>query len=310
MTVLVLAEHDGSTLKPATLSTITAAAQLGDVTVLVIGDGCQQAARVASTVTGVSAVRVADDGLYTDPLAESFSPLIVREAADFDAVLAPATTFGKNILPRVAAVLDVQAISDVVGIVSADTFTHPIYAGNALITVQTSDALKVLTIRPTAFDAADFGANAPITAIEVAAAPTHTTFVSRTLTPSDRVELTAAKTIVTGGRALGSADNFDLLKALADKLDGAVGATRAAVDAGFAPNDWQIGQTGKVVAPELYIALGVSGAIQHLAGMKDSRIIVAINTDPEAPIFKVADYGIQGDLFEVLPQLLDALDKS
>ncbi len=311
MSVLVVAEHDNQTLKSGTLSTITAASRLGgDVAVLVAGGNCRAAAEQASKVAGVAKVLLADAGLYEHPLAEVLTPLIVRLAPDYSHVLAPATTFGKNFMPRVAALLDVAMLSDVSAIESGDTFVRPIYAGNALATVQSSDSTKVATIRATAFEkAAPEGGNAAIEEIEPAEDHGLSRFVDQELTKSERPELTAARVVISGGRGMQNSENFHLLEAVADKLGAAVGASRAAVDAGYAPNDYQVGQTGKVVAPDLYIAVGISGAIQHLAGMKDSRVIVAINKDEEAPIFQVADYGLVADLFQALPELAAELDK-
>ncbi|MCX8017318.1 MAG: FAD-binding protein [Rhodocyclaceae bacterium] len=310
MSVLVIAEHDQGHLKKATLCAISCAAQLGEVHVLVAGSGCAAAAEQAARLAGVARVRVCDDARYAHPLAAVLAPLIVSASAGYTHLLAAATTFGKDVMPRVAALLDVAQISEVIAIVAPDTFKRPIYAGNGIATVQSVDAVKVLTVRATAFDAAkvqDAAGQAPIETLSPVAAPTHTRFVGQTLAQSDRPELTAARVVVSGGRGMGSAENFQLLDRLADKLGAAVGASRAAVDAGFAPNDWQVGQTGKIVAPELYIAVGISGAIQHLAGMKDSKVIVAINKDPEAPIFQVADYGLVADLFQAVPELTAAL---
>lgn len=310
MRVLVLAEHDNSGLKPQTLHAVTAAAQLGDVDVLVAGSDCQGVADAAAQVQGVARVLQCDDTRYAHPLAEMLAPLLLSLAADYDAFVATDTTTGKNVMPRVAAGLDVQQVSDIVAVVSPDTFKRPIYAGNAIATVRSRDAKKVITVRSTAFDAApSSGGRADVFAVNAAEASELSSYVSAELTQSARPELTAARVVVSGGRGLASSDNFALLEAVADKLGGAVGASRAAVDAGYAPNDYQVGQTGKVVAPDLYIAVGISGAIQHLAGMKDSRVIVAINKDEEAPIFKVADYGLVADLFEVLPELAQALEE-
>lgn len=310
MRALVLAEHDNTGLKPQTLHAITAAAQLGDVDILVAGSGCQAVVDAAAQVQGVARVLQCDDARYAHPLAEMLTPLLLSLEADYDAFVAADTTTGKNVMPRVAAGLDVQQVSDIVAVVSADTFKRPIYAGNAIATVRSLDAKKVITVRSTAFDAAPApGGSAAIASVSASQASELSSFVSAELTQSERPELTAAGVIVSGGRGLASSDNFALLEAVADKLGGAVGASRAAVDAGYAPNDYQVGQTGKVVAPELYIAVGISGAIQHLAGMKDSRVIVAINKDEDAPIFKVADYGLVADLFEVLPELAQALEE-
>ena len=310
MRVLVLAEHDNSGLKTQTLHAVTAAAQLGEVDVLVAGASCQGAADAAAQVQGVARVLQCDDARYAHPLAEMLAPLLLSLAADYDAFVATDTTTGKNVMPRVAAHLDVQQVSDIVAVVSPDTFKRPIYAGNAIATVRSLDAKKAITVRSTAFDAApQLGGSADVSAVNAAEASELSSYVSAELTQSARPELTAARVVVSGGRGLASSDNFALLEAVADKLGGAVGASRAAVDAGYAPNDYQVGQTGKVVAPDLYIAVGISGAIQHLAGMKDSRVIVAINKDEEAPIFQVADYGLVADLFEVLPELAQALEE-
>ncbi|GAB3456803.1 FAD-binding protein [Insolitispirillum peregrinum] len=309
MSILVIAEHDGSALKAATLNTLAAAQAIGgDITVLVAGSGCQAAAQAAAQVAGVAKVLVVDDAAYTHALAEPMGDLVASLAGGYSHVLAPATTFGKNFLPRVAALKDVAMLSDVCGVVSADTFVRPIYAGNALATVQSSDALKVLTVRTTAFDAvAATGGSAAVESAPAAATAGTSSFVGQELSKSERPELTSAKIIVSGGRGMGSGENFVLVEAVADKLGAAVGASRAAVDAGFVPNDYQVGQTGKIVAPELYVAVGISGAIQHLAGMKDSKVIVAINKDEEAPIFQVADYGLVADLFQALPELAKEL---
>ncbi len=310
MTVLVLAEHDNASLKPSTLSTVTAAAKLGMVTVLVAGEGCRSVAEAAAKVASVGKVLLAEAAEYAHGLAENLAPLLTGLAADYSHMLAPATTFGKNVMPRVAAVLDVAQISDIGGIEAADTFIRPIYAGNALETVQSGDSIKVITVRCTAFAAA--GETAAIAAIEEIPATGDTglsTFVGLEQTKSERPELTSARVVISGGRGLAKAENFALLETIADQLGAAIGASRAAVDAGFVPNDYQVGQTGKVVAPDLYIAVGISGAIQHLAGMKDSRVIVAINKDEEAPIFQVADYGLVADLFDVLPELSKELEK-
>ena len=308
MTSLVIAEHDNASLKDATLNTVTAAQKLGtDVHMLVAGSDCGAVAEAAAGVAGVSKVLVADAPDYAHPLAEAIAPLIVTLAGDYDAVLAPSTTTGKNIMPRVAALLDVAQISDIIEVISPDTFKRPIYAGNAIATVKTSDPKKVITVRATAFDKAGDGGSGEIQAIEGAADPGISRFVGQELSKSERPELTSARIIVSGGRGMGSGENFALLEKVADKLNAAIGASRAAVDAGFVPNDYQVGQTGKIVAPELYIAVGISGAIQHLAGMKDSKVIVAINKDEEAPIFQVADYSLVADLFKALPELADAL---
>jgi len=308
MTTLVIAEHDNLSLKGSTANTVTAAAQCGgDVHVLVAGHNASAAAQAAAQLAGVSKVIVADAPYFADGLAENCAAQVIAIAAGYSHILAPATAYGKNILPRVAALLDVAQVSEITKVISPDTFERPIYAGNAIATVQSKDAVKVITVRTTGFDAAATGGSATIENIAAVADSGKSSFVSREVAKSDRPELTAAKIIVSGGRGMGSGDNFKLLEPLADKLGAAMGASRAAVDAGYVPNDWQVGQTGKIVAPTLYIAVGISGAIQHLAGMKDSKTIVAINKDPEAPIFSVADYGIVGDLFEVVPQLIAEL---
>ncbi|QDF97870.1 electron transfer flavoprotein subunit alpha [Azoarcus sp. DD4] len=314
MAILVLAEHDNQTIKAATLNTVTAAAKIGgmlatEIHVLVAGSNCAAAAEAAAKLAGVAKVLVADAPQLDAQLAENVSTLLKNLASDYSHVLAPATSAGKNTLPRVAALLDVAQISDIVGIESPDTFVRPIYAGNALATVKSADALKVITVRTTAFEAAAAeGGAAAIEAVATAADAGQSSLVGREITKSARPELGAAKIIVSGGRGLGSGENYTrLLEPLADKLGAALGASRAAVDAGYVPNDYQVGQTGKIVAPQLYIAVGISGAIQHLAGMKESKVIVAINKDPEAPIFQVADYGLVGDLFEVVPELTGAL---
>lgn len=305
MSTLVIAEHDNTQLKPATLSTITAAHQLrAEITVLVVGHHCAKVADEAASVDGVNKVLLADAPAYEHLLAENLAELVVDIAKDFTHVLAPATTFGKNFMPRIAALLDVAQISDITQVLSADTFVRPIYAGNAFATVQSHDKIKVITVRTTAFNKAAVGQkHAVIEPLDIKIENKKTRFLSHELTVSERPELTAARVIISGGRGLQSGENFKLLEKIADRLGAAVGASRAAVDAGFVPNDYQVGQTGKVVAPELYIAVGISGAIQHLAGMKDSKIIVAINKDPDAPIFQIADYGIVGDLFELLPEM-------
>jgi electron transfer flavoprotein alpha subunit len=309
MSILVIAEHDHASLKAATLNTIAAAAKIGgDIHVLVAGSNCAAAAQAAAQLQGVAKVKVADAAHYASQTAENLTALVIAQAAGYSHILAPATTFGKNLLPRVAALLDVAQISEITGVEAPDTFVRPIYAGNALATVKSADPVKVITVRSTAFDAVAGGNNAAIEAIAAAADTAQTTLTNRELTKSERPELGAAKIIVSGGRGLGSGENYhQLLEPLADKLGAALGASRAAVDAGFVPNDYQVGQTGKIVAPQLYIAVGISGAIQHLAGMKDSKVIVAINKDPDAPIFQVADYGLVGDLFEVVPQLVAAV---
>ena len=311
MSVLVLAEHDNPSLKSATLNTVAAAARIGgDVAVLVAGSGCAGVAKSAAAIAGVKKVLVADASHYKEQLAENLSALVVALAPGYTHILAPATSFGKNVAPRVAALLDVAQVSDIVEVKSADTFVRPIYAGNALATVQAADKIKVITVRTTGFDAAAAsGGSATFENVAASAETGLSSLVGRALTKSERPELTSARVIVSGGRGMGSGDNFKLLEPLADKLHAAMGASRAAVDAGFVPNDWQVGQTGKIVAPDLYVAVGISGAIQHLAGMKDSRVIVAINKDEEAPIFQVADYGIVGDLFQIVPQLVEELKK-
>jgi electron transfer flavoprotein alpha subunit len=309
MPTLVIAEHDNAHLKAATLNALGAAKAIGgEVHVLVAGGACEAVAQAAAQAQGVAKVLVADAPHYRDELAESLATLVVQLAKDYGHVLLPATTFGKNLGPRIAALLDVAQISDIIAVKSPDTFVRPIYAGNAMATVQSKDPIKVITVRTTGFEAVP--ANGGSAAVEkLAPGPDAglATLLGRELTKSERPELTAAKVIVSGGRGMGSGENFKLLEPIADKLNAAMGASRAAVDAGFVPNDWQVGQTGKIVAPELYIAVGISGAIQHLAGMKDSRVIVAINKDEEAPIFQVADYGIVGDLFKIVPELAAAL---
>jgi electron transfer flavoprotein alpha subunit len=311
MPVLVIAEHDNQTLKTATLNAVAAAAQLGgEIHVLVAGSQCATVCEQAAQVAGVARVLVVDAPHYAHALAENLAALIVKVGGPYCHIVAPATTTAKNVMPRVAALLDVAQISDIVAVKSADTFVRPIYAGNVLATVRSADAVKVITVRTTAFAAAaPQGASAAIEALEPAAEVRGARFVSQQLTRSERPELTSAQRVISGGRGMGSAENFALLDELANKLGAAVGASRAAVDAGFVPNDYQVGQTGKVIAPQLYIAVGISGAIQHLAGMKDSKVIVAINKDEEAPIFQVADYWIVGDLFKVLPELSGELDK-
>ena len=309
MSILIIAEHDNSSLKPATLNSVTAAQEIGgDIDILVAGSACQAAAEQAAQIAGINKVLVADDAAYNHALAENVAPLIAELGAGYSYILATATTTAKNIMPRAAALLDVQAISEISAIVSADTFKRPIYAGNVIATVQSSDAIKLLTVRGTAFDgAATEGGSATIEAINSSHSAGISEFVGEEVAASDRPELTAAKIVISGGRGMANGDNFDLLYSLADKLGAAVGASRAAVDAGFVPNDMQVGQTGKIVAPDLYIAVGISGAIQHLAGMKDSKVIVAINKDEEAPIFSVADYGLVADLFTVLPEIDSAV---
>ncbi len=308
MAVLVIAEHDGTQLKPGTSNTITAAGKLGgDVTVLVAGHQCAAAGAAAAKVAGVAKVLVADAPQYEGFLAENMTALVLSVAKNYSHIVAPATGMGKNFMPRVAALLDVQQISDISGVVAADTFVRPTYAGNVMVTVQSSDAIKVITVRATAFDPAGDTGSAPVEALAAAADAGLSQFNGQELTKSARPELTAARIIVSGGRGMGSAENFKILEPLADKLGAAVGASRAAVDSGFVPNDYQVGQTGKIVAPELYIAVGISGAIQHLAGMKDSKVIIAINKDEEAPIFSVASYWIVDDLFKVVPALVAEL---
>ena len=309
MAVLVIAEHDNKTLKRATLQAVDAAARLGEVHLLVLGSGVDAVAQAAAKVAGVAQVKVVDDPALAEPLAEVVTAQVVPLAKDYSHVVAAATAHGKDFMPRVAALLDVAQISEVTGIDSADTFRRPIYAGNAIATVQSSDPIKVLTVRGTSFDeAAAEGGSAAIEKVAAVAVDGQPALVGREQASSDRPELTAAQVVVAGGRGLGSAEQFQaVLEPLADRLGAALGASRAAVDAGYAPNDWQVGQTGKVVAPQLYIAAGSSGAIQHLAGMKDSKVIVAINKDEEAPIFQVADYGLVADLFDALPELEKAL---
>lgn len=304
MSVLIVAEHDNQELKGSTLNTVTAAKAFNaDIHILVAGLGSTAVAEAAAAVAGVTKVLHADAAHFGHGLAEELAPLVVANAGDYDVLLAPATTFGKNLMPRVAALLDVQPISDVMAIESPNQFKRPIYAGNVIATVESSDAVKVLTIRTTAFDAAATEGSAEVVSITPTEAVGVSEFVGEELAKSDRPELTAAQVVISGGRGLQNGENFELLYTLAEKLNAAVGASRAAVDAGFVPNDMQVGQTGKIVAPDLYIAVGISGAIQHLAGMKDSKVIVAINKDPDAPIFQVADYGLVADLFEVLPEL-------
>ena len=312
MAALVLAEHDSKSIRKATLNAVAAAQKIGgDIHVLVAGQQAGEAAKAAAQIAGVAKVLHADAPHLGEFLAENVAALIVSLAKSYSHILAPATSNGKNVMPRAAALLDVQQISDICAVESADTFVRPIYAGNALATVKSKDAIKVITVRTTAFDAV--GATGGSAKIETVAAPTDaglSAFVGREVSKSERPELTAAKIIVSGGRGMGSGENFTkVLEPLADKLGAAMGASRAAVDAGFVPNDWQVGQTGKIVAPDLYIAVGISGAIQHLAGMKDSRVIVAINKDEEAPIFQVADYGLVGDLFQLVPTVVEELEK-
>lgn len=308
MSILIYAEHDNKELKAETAKLVHAASNLGDsIDVIVAGHNCAAVAQAAAKITGVSQVLLADADCYEHQLAENVSALVVELAKDYSHILAAATTTGKNFMPRVAALIDVAQISDIIAIESADTFVRPIYAGNAIATVQSSDTVKVITVRASAFDAAETGNNAPIENLTQAHDAGLARFVSAELTVSERPELTAADVIISGGRGMQNGDNFALLNGIADKLGAAIGASRAAVDAGFVPNDMQVGQTGKIVAPQLYIAVGISGAIQHLAGMKDSKVIVAINKDEEAPIFQIADYGLVGDLFDILPELEAAL---
>jgi len=309
MSTLVIAEHSNNELKSATHHTVTAAQALGgEVHVLVAGGGCQAAAEAAARIPGVAKVLVADNAAYAHQLAENMSALIAELGTGYDYLLAPATSNGKNVMPRVAALLDVAQISEITAVISGDTFQRPIYAGNVIATVQSTDARKVITVRTTGFDAAPAeGGSAAIEAVSIAKDAGLSSFVGESLAKSDRPELTAARVVVSGGRGMQNGENFKLLEAVADKLNAAVGASRAAVDAGFVPNDYQVGQTGKIVAPDLYIAVGISGAIQHLAGMKDSKVIVAINKDEDAPIFQVADYGLVADLFQAVPELAAAL---
>ncbi|MGR0277537.1 electron transfer flavoprotein subunit alpha/FixB family protein [Marinomonas dokdonensis] len=309
MSILVIAEHDNQSLKGASLNTITAASQIGgDIHLLIVGANCASVAEQGANVVGVSKVLVADNAAYEHQLAENVSKLVVELAPAYSHILAPATTTGKNVLPRVAALLDVAQLSDVIKVEAEDTFVRPIYAGNAIATVKSTDATKVMTVRSTGFDAAVAeGGNGQVEAVSTVINADRSRFVGEQLAQSDRPELTAAKVIVSGGRGMGSGENFQILEGVADKLGAAIGASRAAVDAGFVPNDLQVGQTGKTVAPELYIAVGISGAIQHLAGMKDSKVIVAINKDEDAPIFQVADYGLVADLFEAVPELEKSL---
>ena len=309
MAALVIAEHDGASIKGAMLNTVTAAAQLGEVHVLIAGLNAGAAAAAAAQIAGVTKVLHADGASLADGLAENLAAQVLAVAGAYSHLLFPATASGKNVAPRVAAKLDVAQVTDITKVISADTFERPIYAGNAIATVQSTDAVKVITVRTTGFDAAAAtGGSAAVESVAAVADSGKSQFVGREVTKSDRPELTAAKIIVSGGRALGSSDKFnEVLIPLADKLGAALGASRAAVDAGYAPNDWQVGQTGKIVAPSLYIAAGISGAIQHLAGMKDSKVIVAINKDPEAPIFSVADYGLEADLFAAVPELVTVL---
>jgi electron transfer flavoprotein alpha subunit len=311
MSVLVLVEHDNKEIRKSTLNAVAAAQKIGgEIHVLVAGHDAGAAAKAAAQIAGVSKVLHADAAHLGEFLAENLAALVVALSKGYSHVLAPATSTGKDVMPRAAALLDVQQISEIVAVESADTFVRPIYAGNALATVKSADAIKVITVRTTGFDAvAATGGSASVESVPAPADSGLSSFVSREVAKSERPELTSARIVVSGGRGMGSGENFKLLEPLADKLNAAMGASRAAVDAGFVPNDWQVGQTGKIVAPELYIAVGISGAIQHLAGMKDSRVIVAINKDEEAPIFQVADYGIVGDLFQVVPQVIEELKK-
>jgi electron transfer flavoprotein alpha subunit len=310
MSVLVIAEHDNSALKGATLNTVTAAAKLGPVTILVAGENCAAVADEAALLAGAAKVLLAEAPALKNPLAEPLAALVLAIARDYSHLLAPATTFGKNVMPRIAALLDLQQISEITAVVDAEIFERPIYAGNAIATVKSSDPIKAITVRATAFDAAAKGSTkAEIAKINTQVNLAGSEFIGASASASERPELTQAKIIISGGRGMQSGDNFVMLERIADKLGAAVGASRAAVDSGFVPNDYQVGQTGKIVAPNLYIAVGISGAIQHLAGMKDSKVIVAINKDEEAPIFQVADYGLVGDLFKVLPDLEAELDK-
>jgi electron transfer flavoprotein alpha subunit len=312
MSVLVVAEHDNESLGAATLNTITAASQLSDdVHVLVAGENCAAVAEAAARIAGVAKVRCADDARYAHGLAEALAALVVSLAGDYSHVLTPADKFGKNFLPRAAALLDVSSISDIIEIKESDTFVRPIYAGNAIATVKSSDDVKLISVRMTAFeDAATEGGSASVESLAAVDDPGISSFVGQDLTVSERPELVSARVVVSGGRGMQSGENFKLLERIADRLNAAIGASRAAVDAGYVPNDYQVGQTGKVVAPDLYIAIGISGAIQHLAGMKESKVIVAINKDEEAPIFQVADYGLVADLFQALPELEAELDKT
>jgi electron transfer flavoprotein alpha subunit len=311
MSILVVAEHDNKSIKKATLNAVAAAQKIGgDIHVLVAGHQAAEAAKAASAISGVRKVLHADAPHLGEFLAENITAVVIGIAKNYSHILAPSTSNGKNVLPRVAALLDVQQISDIVAVESPDTFVRPIYAGNALATVKSKDPIKVITVRTTAFDAASSSGAAPVESISAPGDTGLSTFVSREVSKSERPELTSAKIIVSGGRGMANGENFKkILEPLADQLGAAMGASRAAVDAGFVPNDWQVGQTGKIVAPDLYVAVGISGAIQHLAGMKDSRVIVAINKDEEAPIFQVADYGLVGDLFQVMPALADELSK-
>ena len=309
MSILVIAEHDNASLNGATLNTVTAAQQIGgDIDLLIAGNGCAEAAQAAAQVAGVNRVLLADDASLEGQLAENVANLVVSLAGNYTHVLTAATTFGKNFMPRAAALLDMSQISEISEVISADTFVRPVYAGNAMAKVQSSDSIKLITVRTTKFDAAaETGGSAAVEAVDVAADSGLSRFVGLAASESERVELTSASIVISGGRGMQNGENFHMLDSIADKLGAAVGASRAAVDAGFVPNDYQVGQTGKVIAPDLYIAVGISGAIQHLAGMKDSKTIVAINKDSEAPIFQVADYGLVADLFEAVPELDKAL---
>ena len=311
MSVLVLAEHNNNNIKSSTLSTISAAQEIdNNIDVLVIGSNCQKVAEELKTVQLIKKIIIVDDEIFLNPIAENITPVIISLNENYSHILAPASTFGKNIMPRVSSLLDVSQISDIIKVESADTFIRPIYAGNALATVQSKDDKKIITVRPTSFDPVSTeGGNAEIEKLDFKIENTNVEFINREETKSDRPELGTARIVISGGRGLGSAENFSLLNNIADKLNAAVGASRAAVDAGYVSNDSQVGQTGKVVVPDLYIAIGISGAIQHLAGMKESKIIVAINKDEEAPIFNISDYGLHADLFEVLPLLSAELDK-
>ena len=312
MTILILAEHDNTELRPATLNAVTAAKELGgEIEILVAGSGCEGAANEASKIEGVNKILVADSDEYANALAENVATLVSNIAESYSHILATATTSAKNIMPRVAALKDVQQVSEISEVIDAETFVRPIYAGNAMATVKTSDSIKVITIRGTSFEAAqEEGGSAPIEKIEASGDAGLSQYIGSELSASERPDLTAARIVVSGGRGMQSGENFPIIEAVADKLGAAVGASRAAVDAGYVPNDYQVGQTGKVVAPDLYIAVGISGAIQHLAGMKDSKVIVAINKDEEAPIFQVADFGLVADLFKALPVLDDELQKN
>ena len=311
MTLLLIAEHDNQNLKPATLNTVTAALKMAsDIHVLIAGDNCGAVSEAVKKIGGITKVIVANDPAYKNFLGENLAPLIAKLAPSYSHIVAPASTFGKNLIPRAAALCDAQAVSDVIDVVAADTFVRPIYAGNALATVKSSDKIIFITVRPSAFAAAsDNGGAASVENISGTGDAGHSVFVGQELSKSERPELTQARIVISGGRGMGSGENFSLLTPIADKLGAAIGASRAAVDAGYVPNDYQVGQTGKIIAPDLYIAVGISGAIQHLAGMKDSKVIVAINKDGDAPIFQIADYGLVADLFRVLPELDQELAK-